>query len=226
MSIIPLTDNNSKTCCRCGSLKPLSDFYKRSGINSYTSECKVCMNERSKTSKRLPATTPRVKSEVIAIDYLRSKGIYAVPGKSVSSSHVDVVAWGCVGIEVKYAKFGKPENGFQFNASAPQVKRGHYLGEVVMLICDYGDRMTFHFFQSDDEVFYIDRKIGEENRLGIYERGLKYAVSYVLSDTAGSKHGGNRVVMTNEMMASAQDAYELIELYRQAIGNSLVNEAA
>lgn len=184
------------------------------------------MNERSKNQERLPATTPRVKSETIAIDYLRSKGVYAVPGKSVSSAHVDVVAWGCVGIEVKYAKFGKPENGFTFNASTPQVKRGHYLGEVVMLICDYGDRMTFHFFQSDDEVFYIDRKIGEKQRVPIYERGLKYAVTFVPDASAGTKHSGNRVVMTPDMMTSAQDAYDLIELYRQAIATSLINEAA
>lgn len=143
----------SKACARCKSVKSFDEFYLRPAYKNFdnpptlpghtVSECKACMKERG--TKRIHPTVPRAKTEQLAIDYLKQRGIWAAPGKSVHAADVDVVAFGCVWIEVKYAKL---ERGFfKFNSTPTQMKRG-YRAHIVMVICDYGDEKTYHLFRA------------------------------------------------------------------------------
>ena len=51
-----------KTCTKCGESKDLLDFYPRSGRPSFRSDCKACVNARSRNYYRLNSST--VKSKV------------------------------------------------------------------------------------------------------------------------------------------------------------------
>lgn len=196
----------SKQCARCKQEKPLSEFYIRTPYNrnsdrpalpgDYISECKTCMRERGKHQRRITPDVSRVESENIAIEYLRSKGVYATPGKASKLTWVDVAAWGAVGIEVKHATYDQLLRKFTFVTTPRQQAQG-FKAHVVMLICEYPDRMTYHLFPSDHPVFYIDGR-------------LKTGLVFSLRQSAGSKHSRNRVVMTQSLMDEYENRIDLI----------------
>lgn len=203
-------DTLSKVCtnrnCQQVNPQPLSHFYERSGYKGiasepghYVSECKTCMRERARTTKPVPKTVSSVYNERLAIEYLRQHGIYAAPGKSVYASDVDVVAFGCVWIEVKHSRYehrsGRKQ--FAFVATPKQQERG-YRAHLVMLICEYSEQhRTYHLFDARDEVLYIKGRV-------------KSGLTYYPDRTVALKHAQNRVVMTRSMMDSAQDNVGLI----------------
>lgn len=155
-----MTNIIKKFCSSCGDEKPLSKYYKRSGLSEHTvaghyiSECKACMKERSRTQKRLHPLVPRADTEQYAIDYLHQKRIPALPGKALSYAHVDVVAFWIVRIEIKYSKLHRQAGTkyYAFNSSEKQRQNG-YLADLVMLICERPTGRTFHLFNANDNVF-------------------------------------------------------------------------
>lgn len=199
----------SKRCARCKEVKPFTEFYIRPPFNKldkpptlpghFVSECKTCMRERG--SIDLHPTVPRAKTEILAIEYLRKNGIYAAPGKSVYAADVDVVAWGCVWIEVKYAELKRGK--FTFKVTPTQSVRG-FRAHIVLLICDYGDSKSFHLFDSQHPVFFKDGRV-------------KTGFTFTPGATRALKHGNNRVVMIQPMMDAAQNDIELVEQKRQSI---------
>lgn len=202
-------DTVTKPCCGCKLDKPLTDFYVRSGVTNpsepghYVSECKLCMKRRSKKNGRLDPYEPRVLTEQLAIERLLDVGIFALPGKAISAAEVDVVAWGCVWIEVKYARYESHRGvmKFKFDTTPKQQQRG-FLADLVMLICDYGEELTYHLFEANHPVFYMDN--GSR---------VKSGFTFTPGAMEAKKHGDNRVVMTQPMMDSAQDRWDLIGQY-------------
>lgn len=197
----------SKLCRRCNTPLPLSEFYKRPNSNSYTSECKTCMKSRSKAQHLTNEDyqVPVVESEKMAIEYLHSNGIPALPGKTIRMSFVDVIAFGCIGVEVKYSPL--VDGKFIFKTTPSQQKHG-FRADVVMLICDYGDRKTFHLFPAKHPVFYMGER-------------LKTGFTFTPGAYEPLKHGENRVVMVQGMMDWAQDdlrqIYTAFRVYRKAL---------
>lgn len=196
----------TKLCARCKQEKPLSEFYIRTPYNqnrdrpalpgAYISECKTCMRERGKHQRRITPGVSRVESENIAIEYLRGKGVYATPGKASKLPYVGIAAWGAVGIEVKRATYDPLLRSFTFVTTPRQQAQG-FRAHVVMLICEYPDRMTYHLFPSDHPVFYIDGR-------------LKTGLVFSLRQSAGSKHAHNRVVMTQALMDEYENRVDII----------------
>ena len=194
-----------KRCNRCKVTKPLAEFYIRSGISNpielghYTSECKTCMSDRNKYAKTLDATEPRAFTEVLGINYLKKHGIPCLPGKAVSFSHVDIVAFGCVEIEVKFSRldFIGGAYRFKFTSSPKQVQRG-YLADAILLICEYSkENTTYHVFDVNHPVFYINGHV-------------KNGMNFMPGATEALKHGNNRVVMTQPIMDEHQDNIEFL----------------
>src|SRR3990167_9450953 len=95
-----------------------------------------------------------VNTEILAIEYLKQHKIPALPGKAYKLADVDILAWGCVRVEVKYSSIRHYNHYFSFSLTRRQRQRG-VLADVVLMICDYGDHRTFHLFDPDDEVFYF-----------------------------------------------------------------------
>jgi hypothetical protein len=142
---------------------------------------------------------PREHSEQLAINRLKQHGIHALPGKAVSAADVDVVAFGCVWIEVKYGRlnYQRVAEKFTFNNTVKQQREG-YKGHLVMLICDYGDdRLTYHLFDAKSEVFFMQGR-------------MKSGFTFTPGAMEAKKHGNNRVVMTQPMMDAARDDTRLI----------------
>jgi len=193
-------DNVSKICCSCQCLKPLSEFYKRSYSNSVSSECKECVKKRSvgKKHKNEDYMKSLVMSEELAIAFLHRNGIPALPGKALRQSHVDVIAFGCVHIEVKYAPFevDRTVKKFTFKVTPSQQKNG-FRAEVVILICGYDNHMTYHLFDAKDPVFYMHGRV-------------KTGFTFTPGSFEAKKHGNNRVVMTQPMMDAAEDKVSLV----------------
>lgn len=194
----------SKICTRCQCLRPLSEYYTRSGMNAdnvpghYNSECKICMKARSMNLIPLSPYQPRVYTEQVAIDRLLQEGIFAIPGKAIHAADVDVVCWGCVWVEVKYSVLQR--GYFKFATTPKQQIRG-FLADLVMLVCDYGDVKTYHIFESNDPVFYMKGR-------------LKSAFQFTPGALEAKKHANNRIVMVQPMMDAAQDRWDLIEHHR------------
>lgn len=192
-------------CEAHGQPQSISVFYKRSGFSEtseaghYVSECKACMRQRSRTlaARRLPSTEPRALSEKLAIGYLNAHGIPALPGKAFLASDVDIVAWGCVRVEVKYSGLPLNERHFTFGLTRRQVQRG-LLADVVMLVCDYEDRQTFHLFPPDEPAFYF------------LDGRRKGGFIFTPGQMEQKKHMQNHVTLTQPMMDTAQDRIGLI----------------
>jgi hypothetical protein len=209
-------DSQSKVCVRCKQNKPLTDFYTRSGLpHLHNSECKACMKARYKDVNPVPATEPRAKSEILAINELKRQGIHAAPGKSVAYADVDVVAFGCVRIEVKYAKLNTKfhRECYTFRLTPKQKQRG-LLADIVMLICDDGTRCTFHLFQTSYQAFYMTNG------------ALKTGFDFVPGQNEQLKHHSTRTIMTQAMMDEAHNRWGLVWSALKAQSDALKQEGA
>lgn len=194
----------SKSCVRCHTEKPVSEFYIRSGCKlptdpgHYLSECKACMKQRNQSTNPVPPTVPRAPTEILAIEYLRQHKVPALPGKAIHAVDVDVVAWGHVWIEIKFSRLESRGQIEQFTfATTPKQQQRGFLAHLVMLICDYGDKTTYHLFRANHPVFYIHDRI-------------KSGFTFTPGAMEAKKHGANRVVMTQPLMDEAQDRVALV----------------
>lgn len=208
----------TKLCTQCDQEKPLSDFYMRSGYDNYhdpghrLSECKACMKARAKRQHRLPPTETSVKGERLALAYLRKHGVYTVPGKAMSFADVDLVAFGCVGVEVKHA-VSKPipnhDIHFLFKTTPRQQKRG-FLSHVVLLICEYPDgHQTYHVFPTNFPAFYRDGQI-------------KQGFTWYPGRDRQRKHDDYYIALTDGMMEAARDNIGLIYACMETIQDRLM----
>lgn len=201
-----------KECTKCEKVKQWSsdagesEFYLRSGkkvgsaASDFNSECKACMKARSRKNNRFDAIDANNEGEAKAIEYLVKHGIPALPGKAISMAHVDVVAWGCVRIEVKYAKL---RFGYFRWVLTPVQARDGILAEVVMVICDYGfSDVTCHFFEPTERLFF--------NKLGARKTGFQWMPEAGRINQPTEK----KPVFTDEVMRRSQDRVELIERAR------------
>lgn len=219
MTDYSVTATPAKRCRKCGAEKPFDDFYKRPHIaysktgGHLVSECKICMKTRSADTQkeRLSPLTPRAAHEIIAIEALHKQGIPAIPGKAVSFADVDVLALGCVRIEVKYSAAN--EGGvFRFSSHPLQQKRG-WLADVVLLICEYAGEFSLHLFDAFHPVFYI-KQGGRDWR-------VKSAVEYVSGRRVATRHGSNRAVLLETDMLEARDNWQLVHSAFERITESL-----
>lgn len=204
-----------KQCNACKEWKDESDFYKRSGQPQYLlAECIACMRLRSKNRVVIPADESYVETERLVIQELRAFGIPACPGKALSRKWVDVVAWGCVNIEVKSST--PRDNGDFIFALTPRQKQRGVFADLTVLVCKLAGNCTFHVFESDHDIFY-----NEDVR-------KKYVV-YASEDRQhrkATRSGRTITHLTTELMQSSRNAWELVEdvRLRHSIALRLVND--
>lgn len=192
----------TKVCRDCKVEKSISEFYKPKFGNYYLSYCKTCSNKRVKTSthRNEDYLVSKVESEQLAVAYLAKHGIPALPGKALRASHVDMIAFGCIKVEVKYSTLyiDKEFPYFMFKTTPRQQQQG-FSGDLVLLICAYGDRNTFHVFPSKHPAFYMGER-------------LKTGITFTPGTYESRKFGETRTVMVQGMMDEAQDNLRLIHI--------------
>lgn len=193
-----------KVCNKCGQEMPINCFYKRPYYDGttqghFTSECKSCMKERAKTQNRLGFAESRFESENDVLRLLNDQGIPTTTGHNNGFADVDLVAYGCVRIEVKYSRIQLAYNKYKqyaWNLTKKQIAKG-LKADVIVLVGedDNGDLSYYILPYPHDTFFHPDGT-------------LKTAFVYSL-DNAG-KRAGKRHVLTNELMQSAKNNYGLI----------------
>lgn len=190
-----------KVCRTCKQEKPINNFYdtlgRRDGKSSDCKECVKAVHKKNYKAKDRRDTRSGRQTENRVIEQLCSIGIYSVSGKASGYKWCDVVAWGCVTIEVKTAPLS--DRQFQFSFTYTQVKRG-IQAKIIMLVCDYGGYQTFHLFPSSHPVFYQN---------GILKHGVTYT-----PHTPSPKLNRVGVSLNDKVMTEFQDNWELIEGYR------------
>lgn len=180
-------------CRVCKELKPHSEFYERGKDDPRRdfSICKHCKREQSKRQQVIDKKISTVPSENLVIARLSAEGIPVLPGKAFSHQRADIVAYGCILIEVKSSRLH--DGKFQFHFSNVQRKHG-IRGEIVVLVCRHDNADTFHIFPANSPMFY--------NPNGRLKHGLTY--------TPNRSNAGRPVIVTDHMMKQAEDNWNLV----------------
>lgn len=204
-----MNDSTTKQCSKCGEIKPLSEFYlrKRKGDPTpytYCKSCKHLMTQRIQLSvKGTNNRLTTVESQLRVIDRLKQFGIFAASGKASEYKWTDVVAWGCIPIEVKTATLDV--NGqYVFSFTHSQVEKGTQSLFIVLVMLPPDAPPSFHVFPSDHPVFYANGK-------------LKWRVPY----TPGPK---SRSYLSNNLMGYYRDAWGQIETKRLELSQQLIEK--
>jgi hypothetical protein len=188
---------SQKLCRLCnGSFPATSEhFYQHSeskdGLHGH---CKACAKKRARTYDNKPKGRP---NEILLVNHLLKHNVFAdVGAKFKIYKLADVVAWGCVTIEMKYSWSEIEKHKFQFTPR--QLKLNGAGVDVICLTTDGMGEMEYHFFDAKDPFFYAGGK-------------LKHSVSY---QPYAKWRVEGKEVLTPDMMDKARNDTSVIECYR------------
>lgn len=141
----------TKVCRKCGVTKPINDFYANRTEHGFNHQCKECAKSYQ---KKQPIRKQRDEHsgrpyEQLAIDALRSNGIFATSGKSSIYAFGDIVAWGCIRIEVKYSTLHGQSYTFSFQNKTKLTEN-----QLVMLGCQQPDGIDWYVVPSSHSMFH------------------------------------------------------------------------
>jgi len=190
----------TKQCTKCGWIKPLYEFYgpgypTKDKHNGY---CIDCCKDKSKKAAVYSKSDVAIECRKEVISALRKDHIFATTGKASQWKQIDVVAWGCVKIRVAQSN---PHNNGKFMWGLRRGGSFWDIVDLVILICNWGDRKTYHVFSKDDPVFFT-------------ERGRKTGITFNPSSAwqiSTVQHGPN---LTSQMMKEHENKWSLIEKIR------------
>lgn len=197
---------NTKTCSVCGVEKPLSDYYIWTSNKKYMAQCKKCHQTRSKKYSPLPADRCGNEHQNALIDILRSRGIYASPGKSSEYAYSDVVAWGCVRIEVKFGESLGSSNPsiWKFRFTERQTNGG-LVADLIALMCPAGSGKGY-------TCYLIDPSCPE-----LY-RGGRFRPTFTINlGTHRKNRTDGRLPLSSELLNTHRDNWQVIEQKRLEI---------
>lgn len=196
-----------KPCKKCGETKPLTDFYTHvSTKDGHLNTCKVCHLNRMKHYPAVPREISGNPGEAIAVQKMKSLGIFAMSGKMSRWIYQDVIAWGAVRVECKKAIIRNGKYMFKFDSQARNGTNSH----LILLMCDDGYDISFHLFPSDHPVFF--KRDGVRRKTGVqYEPFAKH------------RKLDGRYTLTPEIMVAHKDNWGLIEQKRQLIIQELID---
>lgn len=201
-----------KKCRICNESYPatLEFWYKHpQSKDGLKHECKTCTKKRANVYQATkPNSTPLGRpNENVFIDYLQNHGVAAEMGAIFKAfKYADVVAWGCITIELKYSRSETGKHVFIFT---PRQQRLNCEGlGIICLAVDTGKETSYHFFDARNPIFYKDGK-------------LKASISY----HPNAKHRKNKPVLMPDMMAMAKNNFALIEQKRVSYSQQLIEIA-
>jgi hypothetical protein len=195
----------TKTCRLCNGNFPATSefFYQRpQSKDGLQSQCKPCTKARARTYDNTPKGRP---NEVLLVNYLLKHGVFAdVGAKFKDYKLADVVAWGCVTIEMKYSWSEIEKHKFEFTPR--QLKMNGAGVDVICLATDGMGEMEYHFFDARNPFFY---NCGKLKRTVTYQSHAKWRVE-------------GKEVLTPDIMDKARNDTSVIECYRlEAVNRQL-----
>lgn len=210
-------DTPKKLCTKCKIEKGIDEFYKHSSAaDGHMNICVECYKQQQKDRRKRPDYHKKSKREAQTetegqvISRFFREGIFATPGKSSQWHWIDIVAWGCVKIEVKSSVF-TPSAGYQFMFTPKQIKQ-NFQSDIVCLLCIKDGETSYHLFPSDHQVFF--KPSGER------KRGIGYNPGY--GSTKHYKRFG--LSLSDGLMEFHRDNWALIETVRNRIQMEIKNE--
>lgn len=174
-------------------------FYVHKGaadrFQPYCKECWKAEGRRYRSRVGNKKDSPTNYGEGLVIAELKKHGIYAEKGAGGHHKYVDVVAWGCVRIEVKSSRMS--DRG-RFEFTIGRRANAFHSHALIVLVCMYPDNTTtFHVFRPEHPVFY---------RRGQLKRGVMF-----IPDAKNRKGRRYGLPLTDELMAEHQDRWDMIE---------------
>ena len=206
-----------KKCTVCEIEKPLSEFYANEGRkDGLFGSCKKCVRQQSKKHYRIKGGNSKRHSsghetENTAINRLTQEGIVAFPGKYNKHSWIDIMAWGCVAIEVKCGYLDDRGKSFNFNSSPSQV-RANWRADIVILMIPSNSSYTYHIFNAEHPVFFKNGR-------------LKSGITYTFDRTYPVTNREGSITLTSEMLDEALNQWGRINDCRDRISSQLKNGA-
>lgn len=188
----------------CGKELPISEFRKHPG-GGFQSMCKACKREYNRKRQGKHKSN---EHEVAFVTECHRRGIFAAQGvTSRSHAWTDVLAWGCVRIEVKY---GEPYHttGYNFRGTLRQSKKG-FDADIVVLIA--GD--DYYFLPADHAVFF--RNDGKRKQAVSWNKGRKPMGRAYRWGTP----------LTDDIMAAHKNGWHMIEMVKSRKVKALQEEA-
>jgi hypothetical protein len=189
------------------------DFYANSTAVGRDSTCKDCRKkqkyERTQANKGNPRKHNRHEQDFITACHER--GIFAIQASEVNYKFCDVVAWGCVRIEVKYPDIINDGNMYQWRFTRNQARK-RLPTDIIVLVTEHLGETKYHFFNPLHPVFFNPdqtRKIG-----------LSYTV-----EREKDYHTEYGVVMTHDTLNMHKDAWQTIENVRLEKAKKLKQQA-
>lgn len=146
---------DTRSCSDCGEEKPLDEFYLHSGL-WYFAYCKECAKLRRSQHGQMDYLSFTQSGEEFVVRHLWAAGIPSLPGKTQRYNHGDILAYGCIGIEVKTSILNTSKQRYQFTFTPRQRQRG-IKGKFVVLVLE--DVQTAHIFRADEPYFYIEGRL-------------------------------------------------------------------
>lgn len=202
---VTMNDSIIKQCRLCNGNFPATTeyFYKHPQMkDGLHNQCKACTKKRAKTYDSKPKGRP---NEILLVNYLFKNGVFADAGARFKIYKLaDVVAWGCVTIEMKYC-WSEIEK-YKFEFTPRQLKLNGAGVDVICLAIDGIGEMEYHFFDAKDPFFY---KGGKLKRTVTYQPYAKWRVE-------------GKEVLTPDVMDKAKDNISVIECRRlEAVNRQL-----
>lgn len=184
-------------CQTCGDEKSIIEFHKRNG--KPFPDCKLCYN--IDRLGYVPKNRDIVSNqwEALVINKLRDLKIYAAPGKCSEWKWVDVIAWGCVKIEVKFSNLNI-RGRYEFNFSKKQQANGLDSDLIILVTESEPGEISFYLFQSDEPRFYD-------------QSGRLKQVSHYYPNP--KKHQDPKRFFTNAIMEISKDCWWMIDQIRE-----------
>jgi len=206
---------STKLCRVCGAEKSLSEYYINTSNKKPMDRCKSCHRARNKKYQPVPADTCGVAHQNEFINILRSRGIYASPGKSSEYAHADVVAWGCVRIEVKHGesidKYSPRTWKFRFTEKQAN---GGLVADLIALMCPngIGKGYTCYLISPDYPELYRDGKFKPVVTINI--------------GTHRKPARGDWGSLTPEMLSVHRENWQVIEQIRMEVAGHYQQKAS
>lgn len=177
----------------CGQTLPISEFNKHPN-GHYQSMCKKCHSAYNKTRRGKMQSN---EHESAFVQECYKRGIFAALGvTSQRHAWTDVIAWGCVRIEVKHGE-AYHETGYNFRGTLRQSKNG-FDADIVVLIAGN----DYYFFPADHAIFL--RTDGKRKQAVAWHKGRK--------PTGRAYRWGTP--LTDEIMAAHKNGWHMIEMVK------------
>jgi hypothetical protein len=184
----------NQICKACNVEKDMhSEFYKRDAT------CKKCRKaqQAARLENRKTYVAPNNPHENAFIEACKAQGIHAQPTADFRNyKYSDVIAWGCVRIEVKYPQIYGDNDTHKWVFSQKQA-RERIPVDLIVLISEFNGVTSYHIFDPLHPTFFSKNKrrryaltYTHESGMNREERNALYGVTS-LSETIMRTHQDN-----------------------------------